>query len=139
MGKATLQLHLTDAEQNDLNDFVRIELFSASSSTHTQNNGSVRRNVTVKDVPADGGGTIYKLAVTPSNHRLVQLFITLADGQEVSQQIAFPVDPGRVVNIQAPLFDGLDARVQTLLMQSEIPRFQEPGGGFLQGSDYISR
>ena len=135
MGKATLQLQLTDAEQNDLNDFVRIELFSASSSTHTQNNASVRRNVTVKDVPADGVGTLYKLAVTPSNHRLVQLFITLADGQAVSQRIAFPVDPGRVVNIQAPLFAGLDARLQTLLMQSEIPRFQAPGGGFLQGSD----
>src|SRR5262249_47539490 len=57
-----------------------------------------------------------------------------ADGQAVSQRIAFPVDPGRVVNIQAPLFAGLDARLQTVLMQSEIPRLPAPGGRFRQGS-----
>ena len=135
MGKATLQLELTNAEQDDLNDFVRIELFSASSSTHTQNNANVTRNIIVNDIPADGAGTIYKLVLTPSNHRLVQFFVTLADGRTVSEKVPFPVDPTRVRNIQAPPFGGLDARVQTLLLQSEIPRFQAPGGGFLQGSD----
>src|SRR5215813_3899715 len=135
MGKATLQLELTNAKNKDLNDFVRIELFSASSSTHTQNNARVRRNIAVNDIPADGAGTVYKLVLTPSNYRLVQFFITLADGGTVSEKVGFPVDPARVVNIQAPAFAGLDSRVQALLAQSEIPRFQQAGGGFLQGSD----
>src|SRR5215510_15350318 len=108
MGKATLQLELTNAEQNDLNDFVRIELFSATTSAHTQNNASVRRNITVNDIPADGAGTVYKLVVTPSNYRLVQFFTPLADGRTVSEKVAFPVDPARVVTIQAPPFGGLD-------------------------------
>lgn len=42
MGNATLQSELTNASGGDLNDFVRIELFSASSSTHTQNNTPVK-------------------------------------------------------------------------------------------------
>ena len=32
MGKATLQLELSNAAGADLNDFLRIELFSATSS-----------------------------------------------------------------------------------------------------------
>jgi len=139
MGKATLQLELTNAEQDDLNDFVRIELFSATTSAHTQNNASVRRNITVNDIPADGAGTVYKLVVTPSNYRLVQFFTPLADGRTVSEKVAFPVDPARVVTIQAPPFGGLDARVQALLTQSEIPRFQAPAGGFLQASDLYQK
>ena len=135
MGKGALELELTNATGDDLGDFVRIELFSANTSTHTQNNARVQRNITVKDIPADGAGSVYRLALTPSNYRLVQFFITLADGHTHSEKVAFPVDPARVVAIQAPTFAGLDPKVQTLLAQSEIPRFQEPAGGFLQGSD----
>ncbi len=134
MGTATLQLELTNASGGDLNDFVRIELFSANSSTHTQNNVRVQRNVNVNSVNADGAGSVYRVVLTPSNYRLVQFFIMIADGQTLAKTTAFPVDPARVVNIQAPVFAGLDPRVQTLLGQSEIPRFQAPGGGFLQGS-----
>jgi len=123
MGKGMLQLELTNASQDDLNDVVRIELFSASSSTHTQNNANVMRNITVNDIPADGAGTIYKLVLTPSNHRLVQFFITIADGRSVSEKVFFPVDPARVLNLQAPPFAGLDARLRNLVTQSEIHRF----------------
>ena len=135
MGKATLQLELTNATEEDLNDFVRIELFSATSSAHTQNNTRVQRNITVKDIEADGAGSVYRLVLTPSNYRLVQFFVTLADGRTVEKTVPFPVDPARVSKIQAAPFTGLDAKVQTLLAQSEIPRFQAPGGGFLQGND----
>jgi hypothetical protein len=135
MGKAILELELTNAGGNDLNDFVRIELFNATSSSHTQNNARVQRNITVNGIEADGAGSVYKLVLTPSNYRLVQFFITLADGHTLAKKVAFPVDPARVVDIQAPTFGGLSPRVQTLLAQSEIPRFQATGGGFLQGND----
>jgi hypothetical protein len=135
VGKATLQLELANAAEEDLNDFVRIELFSATNSTHTQNNTRVQRNITVKDIEADGAGTVYRLVLTPSNYRLVQFFVMLADGQTVSKTVPFPVDPARVSKIQAAPFTGLGAKVQTFLAQSEIPRFQAPGGGFLQGND----
>jgi len=68
MGKATLQLELSNAAGADLNDFLRIELFSATSSTHTQNNTRVQRNITVNGIEAAGAGTVYKLVLTPSNY-----------------------------------------------------------------------
>jgi len=135
MAKTMMQLEFTNATGGALNDFVRIELFSANTSTHTQNNVQVQRNITIKGIEATGAGSIYKVVLTPSNYRLVQFFVILADGQTVAKTVAFPVDPARVVNIQAPPFGSLDPRVQTLLAQSEIPRFQAPGGGFLQGND----
>ena len=134
MGKATLQLELTNAAGGDLNDFVRIELFSANTSAHTQNNAQVQRNITVNGIQADGAGSVYRLVLTPSNHILVQIFIMFADGQTLKKSIAFPVDPARVVTIQGPSFAGLNPKVQAILGKSEIPRFQGPGGGFLQGS-----
>jgi hypothetical protein len=135
MGQATLQLELTNASDCDLNDFVRIELFSASGSTHTQNNARIQRNITLNGIEADGAGSLYKLVLTPSNYRLVQIFIMLADGKTRMEKIPFPVDPARVVSVRGPAFGGLDRRLQALLTQSEIPRFQAPGGGFLQGND----
>lgn len=95
----------------------------------------MQRNITIKRIEATGAGSIYKVVLTPSNYRLVQFFVILTDDQTLAKTVAFPVDPARVVKIQAPPFGSLDPRVQTLLAQSEIPRFQAPGGGFLQGND----
>jgi hypothetical protein len=44
MGKATLQLELTTAAGSDLNDFVRIELFSATSSLHARSLSCPKEN-----------------------------------------------------------------------------------------------
>jgi hypothetical protein len=134
MGTARLELKLTNAAGGDLNDFVRIELFSANTSTHYQNNVRVQSKVDVGDIEATGAGTIYRVALTPSNYRVVQFFVMLADGQTASQTVAFPVDPARVVRLQAPGFGGLPAAVQTMLTQSEIPRFVTPDGESLQGA-----
>ncbi len=133
MGKARLELTLTNAAGGDLNSFVRIELFSAETSMHYQNNVQVQSRVSVGDVDATGAGSIYRVALTPSNYRIVQFFVTLADGQTTSKTVPFPVDPTRVVGLQTPGFDGLPAAVQTMLAQSEIPRFVTPEGKFIQG------
>jgi len=134
MGKAHLELTLTNAAGGDLNSFVRIELFSAESSMHYQNNVQVQSRVSVGDVEATGAGSIYRVALTPSNYRIVQFFVTLADGQTTSKTVPFPVDPTRVAGLQTPGFDGLPAVVQTMLAQSEIPRFVTPEGKFIQGA-----
>src|SRR2546427_714264 len=99
MGKATLQLELSNAAGAERNDLLRIELFSVTSSTHTQNTARVQRNITINGIDTAGAATVYKLVLTPSNCRLVQFFITLADGHTLAQKVAFPLDPARVVAI----------------------------------------
>jgi len=69
LGQSTLQLELTNATEEDLNDFVRIELFSATSSTHTQNNTRVQRNITVKTSRPMVPEACNRLVLTPSNYR----------------------------------------------------------------------
>jgi hypothetical protein len=135
MGTAGLQLELTNAAGGDLNDFVRIELFSANTSTHYQNNLRVQRNVSMSGIDAAGAGSVYRVALTPANYRIVQFFVMLSDGQVRSEKTAFPVDPGRVVGLQAPAFGALRPEVQAILAKSQIPRFVKPDGTFPQGAD----
>jgi hypothetical protein len=134
MGTARLELELTNAAGDDLNDFVRVELFSASSSTHTQSNVQVQRKFAIKDIEVSPT-TLYKVVLTPSNYRLVQFFVMLTDGQTRSQTVPFPVDPARVAGLQAPGFGALSPELQSILTTSEISRFAAPDGSFLQGND----
>ncbi len=134
MGTARVELELTNSAGDDLNDFVRIELFSASTSDHFQNNVQVQRKVAVGGI-AVNATNVYRVVLTPSNYRLVQFFVMLTDGQTLAQTVPFPVDPVRVTGIQAPAFGGLPAGVKSVLKQSEIPRFVNPDGSFRQGSD----
>jgi hypothetical protein len=134
MGTARLELELTNASGGDLNDFVRVELFATSTSNHYQNNLQVRRSIAVRDIAANAS-TVYRVALTPANYRLVQFFVMLGDGRTASQTVAFPVDPARVTGLQAPAFGALRPEAQGMLTQSEIPRFLAPDGSFRQGSD----
>src|SRR5258708_22829455 len=117
MGKARLELTLTNAAGGDLNSFVRIELFSAETSMHYQNNVQVQSTVSGGDVDATGAGSIYRVALTPSNYRIVQFFVTLADGQTTSKTVPFPLDPTRAAALQPPGVDVLPAAAQTTLPQ----------------------
>ena len=94
MGSARLELEMTNASGGDLNDFVRVELFATSTSDHYQNNLQVDRSIAVNNIEANAAGTVYKVVLTPSNYRLVQFFVMLADGQTESQTVAFPVGSG---------------------------------------------
>src|SRR5712692_1474436 len=127
---AKLELELTDAAGNDLNDFVTIDLISAQDSNHFQNNQFVGRKIAIGGITAAGAGTVYRVEIAPSNHRLVQFFQMLSDGQTSNQTVALPVDPGRVTGIQAPGFAELDPDVQQMLATSEIPQFADAGGAF---------
>ncbi len=129
---ATLQLELTDAAGNDLNDLVRIELLSTQSSERFDIRRLVQRGIKV-NVDQAAQRRVYRLVVTPSNYRLVQLFQTLDDGQTANLTLRFPVDPKRVAGIHAPGHAQLHPRLRSILEQSETPRFIDAGGGFLQG------
>jgi hypothetical protein len=136
MATASLELELTTSGGANLNDFVRIELFSLQGSRHYRNNVQATRLVTVRGIEASPFNT-YRVMISPSNHRTVQFFQTMADGQTArpARPTRCPADPNRVIGIAAPAHSTLDSRVQSILAQSQIPRFVDASGSFIQGPD----
>lgn len=139
MGTANLTLELTTAAGADLNDFVRIELFSIQGSQHYQSNVQVKRTVTIQGIEVNPFGP-YRVQVMPTNYRIVQRIQMLRDGQTAkADPLACPVLPSRVARIQAPAFESLQAPLQTILRGSQIPRFLDPQGRFVTGPALYSR
>ncbi len=135
MGTATLNLELTTATGTDLNDFVRVELFSIQGSQRYQNNVAIARRLSIQGIDASPTN-IYRVLIMPTNYRIMQFFQMLADGQtKTSDPLRCPVDPGRVMDIQAPPFDDLDARLKNALLNSAVPRFVDPGGRYITGAE----
>ena len=138
MAIAKLELELTTAGGGDLNDFVEIELVSIQDSNHYVNNVRVQRKVTMDGI-AVNPTTIYRVTVSPSNYRVVQYFQPLSDGQTATTTLKLPVDPKRVTGLQAPVYSALRSQVQSMLTKSEIPRFVDSGGNFIQGESLYAQ
>jgi hypothetical protein len=138
MAVASLELELTTAGGGDLDDFVEIELISTQDSNHFVNNVRVRRKVTVEGIVVNPT-TIYRVTISPSNYRVVQFFQRLSDGQTATASLKAPVDPQRVTGLQAPVYSDLRAQVQSMLAKSEIPRFVDSAGNFIQGPNLYSQ
>ncbi len=134
MAKAAIKLELTTADGSDLNDFVRIELSSVQESQHYQNNLRVVRTVTIRDIEVNPS-SLYRIQVTPNNYRTVQRFHMVTAGKTAKcPALACPVQPSRVVGINAPSFASLSSELQAMLTGSSIPRFTDLGGRFLTGA-----
>jgi hypothetical protein len=138
MPVATLELELTTAGGQDLNDFAEIELVSTQDSNHYTNHVRVQRNVTLNNI-AVNPTTVYRVTVMPSNYRIVQFFAMLSDGQTIRHSEKLPVDPKRVTALQAPGFAALSSQVQSILTKSEIPRFVDASGTFIQGQNLYAQ
>lgn len=134
MSTPTLELELTTAAGADLNDTVRVELFGAASSNHYDNRVEAVRRVRLEGI-APG---LYRVAVTPSNYRLVQFFVTLQYGRTETRAVACPVDPARVAGLRAPAFEAIAAAARRILLASRIPRFTTPDGEYIQGEPLYS-
>src|SRR5690349_17507618 len=104
---ASLKLILTDAAGKDLNDTVTVDLFSLRSSQQYQAVARVQRQVVINGIDL-GAGPLYRVMVTPANHRIIQFFITFTDGQTAEFSAPLPVDPQKVVSINPPSFASLN-------------------------------
>lgn len=129
---AGIRIILTDAAGNDLNDYVTIDLFSMQTSKQYQVTARVERSVLASGIDVTGGPT-YRVMVTPANHRIVQFFVMPHEGEVVEQTEKVPVDPAKVLSIDAPPFDALPPKAQAILAAAEVPEFQDGAGNFLQG------
>lgn len=129
---ATLKLQLTDAGHADLNDKIQVDLYDLHSSTHLQSSASVKRELLVTDIPASPAAQ-YRLMLTPVNHRIVQIFVQLEDGQTKEASLSFPVAPKQVKAIAAPGFAQLPGDARRILDQAACPAFLDGASHFLTG------
>jgi hypothetical protein len=131
---ATLKLYLTNAAGGDLTERVQVDLFSMESSLHLQTTYDVSGELTIGDIPAAPAAT-FRLMVTPTNHRIVQIFVFLRDGITTEAHLVTPVAPEKVVALSAPSYGQLAAAASRILEESQYPSSLAGGSGFLQGSD----
>ncbi|MGH9667164.1 MAG: hypothetical protein ACRD9L_22295 [Bryobacteraceae bacterium] len=129
---ALLKLTLTDAAGNDLNDQITVDLFSQQSSKQYQASQRIARNIQIDGIDI-AGGPLYRVMVTPANHRTIQFFLMLSEGKTSVFSAPAPVDPGKVVSISAPVFDRLPVKARQMLNEAQIPLFNDGAGGYLQG------
>jgi hypothetical protein len=129
---ASLKCTLTDAAGNNLNDHVLIDLFSVSSSNQLQASVDVVRDIQVNGIDISTG-PVYRVRVTPSNHRTIQAFVSLSGSSVRKFSAALPIDPQKVVSIAAPAFDKLPPLTRAMLQRAEAPRFVDAAGAFLKG------
>jgi hypothetical protein len=134
---ASLKLILTDAAGTDLNDHVIVDLFAMQGSQHFQAAADVGREMTIDGIDVSTGA-FYRVMVTPANHRIIQFFASLTDGEVTQSFAAVPVDPTKVVSISAPAFSQLSAGAQSILTQAQSPRFNDGAGGYLRGAELYS-
>src|SRR5215471_11696140 len=127
---ASLKLTMTGAAGDDLNDNLTIDLFSLQSSAQYQVNQRVQREILINQIDVSGG-PVFRVMVTPANHRIIQFFVMLSDGKTTEFSAPVPVDPQKVVSISAPAFASLNAQAQKTLVQAQAPRFNNGAGGFL--------
>ena len=127
---ASLKLALTDAAGDDLVDHLTVDLFSLHGSAHFQVEIDIGGSAQINGVDISDG-PIFRLMISPSNHRVVQAFVSLSEGRVTKFAAPVPVDPSSVRGVTGPDFTKLLGT--GILNQSQINTFNDGAGGFLQG------
>jgi hypothetical protein len=131
---ATLKINLSDATGADLTDHIVVDLFPVQGVTPPlQATADVRGSMQIDNIDISGG-PLYRVMITPANHRIVQGFVSLSDGRPTKFDASVPVNPGKVSNVTAPVFEKLAPKTRDVLSQATVPRFNDGAGGFLQGA-----
>jgi hypothetical protein len=130
---ASLKLVLTDAGGDDLNDNIVVDLFSQQTSRQYQKVAFIQRELVISGIEV-AGAPLYRVMITPANHRIMQFFVMLSDARVAKIQAPVPIDPTKVRTISGPGYQRLPPKAAGMLTTAEIPRFSDGTGGFLQGT-----
>lgn len=130
---ASLKLVLTDAAGDDLVDHLTVDLYAHQGPGHFQVNTAINGSLQINGLDVSAG-PLYRLLISPSNHRVMQAFVSLTEARVTKFAAAVPVDPDQVRGITAPEFAKLSTPAAGILQQAGIPFFNDATGGFLQGA-----
>ena len=129
---ASIKLVLTDAAGDDLADHLTVDFYSFNTSAHVQVEADINGSVQINGIDISVG-PIWRMLITPSNHRPIQVFVTLSEKKVTKFEAAVPVDPDQVTGITSPDFTKLSSGCTTILNTSQVSSFPDGAGGFLQG------
>jgi hypothetical protein len=130
---ASLKLVLTDAAGDGLVDHLTVDLFALQGSARFQVNSNVNGSLLISGIDVSTG-PVYRVSISPANHRVIQAFVSLSEGTITTFAAAVPVDPGQVQSITGPDFAKLDVQAAAILNQAQVPLFNDGSGGLLQGA-----
>ena len=117
-GEGTLLLTLRDVYDERLKGRVDVRLDHATMPSASRmvkdKPASVRlRIINLKDGP-------YKISIFPTLYRPIRQYVMITEGQTTKRTNVFPVDPEKVIGIDAPSFDNLHVDFKKVLQDSEI-------------------
>jgi len=140
-GKGQLTLALLDVHHNPLNDRVDVFLrHTVLAETSTLRGLDASEVLDIQGLDATQGG-IHSVLVFPTHYRPISQFVTINEGAVTSKIFVLPVDPGKVLKIAAPDFEGLPNDLQDLLKNS--PKVEglegKTGGDLFDALDDIQR
>jgi len=135
MATAKVALQLVDVLNQPLQDSnILIEFFSSDSSKHFRTVVSPNGGANITINLQDSGNSIYRVMIMPSNYRTLQFFLRVTEGATVTRDpVVFPVNPDKVVDINAPASAALPAPLQNMLTNASLDNFKDVAGNPLQG------
>src|SRR5262249_34876052 len=140
-GKGQLTLALVDTHHEPLKDRVDITLrHTVLAQSSTLRDIDASEVLDIKGLDATQGG-IYSVLVYPSHYRPISQFVTINQDAITSKIFVLPVDPAKVVGIDAPDFEQLPSDLQALLKNSpNVEGFEgKSGGDLFQALDDIQK
>src|SRR6266568_4026697 len=117
-GKGQLTLALLDVHHNPLNDRVDVFLrHTVLAETSTLRGLDASEVLDIQGLDATQGG-IHSVLVFPTHYRPISQFVTINEGAVTSKIFVLPVDPEKVLKIDAPDPEALPNDLQALLKNS---------------------
>src|SRR5690606_20492807 len=126
-GQGSLRLHFYDVYGNRLRDTVDIFLRHSSLPHRVE----VRRHRATRSLQVDGlkatHGRSYRALIYPSNHRVISRYIQVEEERETRQDLFLPINPDKVLEIEAPTYSDLSSELRAVLDASFVEGFSDCG------------
>jgi hypothetical protein len=120
-GQGSLKLTFVDTHGNPLNDTVNVTLQHTQlmSAGAQESNFNATKPLQINGLDSTQGG-VYRMLVEPSKYQVISQFERINDGQTTEETLIFPVDPGKVRQVDFPVYGALPEDLQTFLENSNI-------------------
>lgn len=122
-----LRLHFFDAYGNRLRDNVDIFLRHSSLPHRVEvREHRATRSLRIEDLKVTHGRS-YRVLIYPSNYRIVSRYVQVEEKRENRQDLFLPINPDKVIEIEAPSYPDLSHELREVLENSTVEGFSQAG------------
>lgn len=139
-GTGKLKLNFLDVYRKPLKDKVNVSLrHRVLADSHNKPNRDASKILLITGLQSSDTG-IYKVDVAPSKYRPISRFVIVREGRTTEEKFVLPVEPGKVVGLDAPPYDALAKELKDVLKVSEVEGFAgKRGQALYQALDDIRK